>query len=172
MNSDFWMENVFNAELYFADEIKRIKDKISSKFRTGYDANIPKLKRMLDVRIASLMSSDPLVITLVNFKYSNWALTKHDNGDLYLMIDDNYRGPTIIKDKFDWSVYGTCSIHGVTSLKGCPWSVQGNFECGRNKLSSLDGIPEFIGGNLYIPYDFKGVGVPDIDFKGKLYYTK
>ena len=39
--------------------------------------------------------------------------------------------------------------HDLTSLKGAPESVGGNFYCGRNMLMSLEGAPESVGGDFY-----------------------
>ena len=37
----------------------------------------------------------------------------------------------------------------VTSLKGCPKIVKGNFDCSKSKITTLEGAPEIIGGHLY-----------------------
>ena len=41
-----------------------------------------------------------------------------------------------------------CSRYGLTTLKGCPTRVDGNFYCSVNKLTKLDYLPEFIGGDF------------------------
>jgi hypothetical protein len=38
----------------------------------------------------------------------------------------------------------------LTSLKGAPSSISGDFFCSRNKLTSLEGAPESVGDSIYI----------------------
>ena len=42
--------------------------------------------------------------------------------------------------------YFNCSELGLTSLKGAPTEVGGNFLCYKNKLTSLEGAPKEVGG--------------------------
>ena len=42
-----------------------------------------------------------------------------------------------------------CSYNNLTSLKGCPASVDGFFDCSYNNLTSLEGCPKFVGGSYY-----------------------
>lgn len=64
-----------------------------------------------------------------------------------------------------------CGANELTSLEGCPQSLGGDFDCGRNKLTSLEGCPQSIGGDFYGPYnqisDFKGF--PEY-FEGDFYF--
>jgi hypothetical protein len=42
-----------------------------------------------------------------------------------------------------------CGHNGLTSLEGGPHTVDGNFICSANKLTSLDGSPKEVGGNFF-----------------------
>ena len=42
-----------------------------------------------------------------------------------------------------------CHYNRLTSLEGCPIYVGGDLYCGTNKLTSLDGCATYIGGRLY-----------------------
>jgi len=42
-----------------------------------------------------------------------------------------------------------CSNNNLTSLKGAPSSVGGNFWCTNNSLTSLNGAPSLVGSNFY-----------------------
>ena len=46
------------------------------------------------------------------------------------------------------------SFLGLTSLKGAPKIVQGEFNCSNNKLISLKGAPEIVRGNFICSYNF------------------
>ena len=48
----------------------------------------------------------------------------------------------VIKGNFD------CSKNKLTSLEGCPQEIGGNFNCSKNKFTSLMGAPEAIGGDF------------------------
>ena len=43
-----------------------------------------------------------------------------------------------------------CNDNKLTSLKGGPKRVKGNYDCSHNKLTSLEGSPETIGGSWII----------------------
>lgn len=55
------------------------------------------------------------------------------------------------KDIADKDYNGTIDIGSLslTSLKGSPKSVSGNFFCDNNKLTSLEGAPKSIGGGFF-----------------------
>ena len=56
--------------------------------------------------------------------------------------------PDILKDiSVDGDFF--CGTNNLTSLENCPKTVGGNFFCGHNKLTSLDGAPEYVGGNFH-----------------------
>ena len=42
-----------------------------------------------------------------------------------------------------------CSSNQLTSLEGCPNIVKGNFYCNNNKLTSLEGCPKTVGGSFF-----------------------
>ena len=48
-----------------------------------------------------------------------------------------------------------CSNSKLTSLKGAPSSVGGDFYCNDNKLTSLEGAPKSVGGNFDCSYNPK-----------------
>ena len=54
---------------------------------------------------------------------------------------------------FRWGTVGTdfnCAYcDKLTSLKGAPKEVGGNFDCSDNKLTSLEGCPKEVGGDFY-----------------------
>lgn len=45
--------------------------------------------------------------------------------------------------------YFDCSKNNLTSLKGVPHTLHGNFNCARNDLTSLDYLPHTVKGYLY-----------------------
>jgi hypothetical protein len=60
--------------------------------------------------------------------------------------------PDILKDiSVDGDFY--CGTNNLTSLENCPKTVDANFYCGHNKLTSLDGAPEYIGGSFYCSFN-------------------
>lgn len=42
-----------------------------------------------------------------------------------------------------------CGNNHLTTLENCPKTVSGNFGCSRNELTSLEGAPETVGGDFY-----------------------
>ena len=46
-----------------------------------------------------------------------------------------------------------CSYNSLTSLEGAPEKVDGYFDCVSNQLTSLEGAPEKVGGNFYCSYN-------------------
>ena len=60
--------------------------------------------------------------------------------------------PDILKDiSVDGDFF--CGTNNLTSLENCPKTVGGNFFCGHNKLTSLDGAPEYVGGSFYCSFN-------------------
>ncbi len=60
--------------------------------------------------------------------------------------------PEILKDiSVDGDFF--CGTNNLTSLKNCPKTVGGSFYCGHNKLTSLDGAPEYVGGSFYCSFN-------------------
>ena len=56
--------------------------------------------------------------------------------------------PEILKDiSVDGDFF--CNGNNLTSLEGAPKTVGGNFGCGFNNLTSLEGSPSSVGGNFY-----------------------
>jgi len=47
------------------------------------------------------------------------------------------------------SGFFTCSENKLTTLEGCPNYVGGDFNCLDNKLISLEGCPSYIGGDFH-----------------------
>ncbi|MBR1756760.1 MAG: hypothetical protein IJ738_04270, partial [Alphaproteobacteria bacterium] len=41
-----------------------------------------------------------------------------------------------------------CSYNQLTSLKGVPQKIEGSFNCSENQLTSLEGAPQKVGGNF------------------------
>ena len=68
-------------------------------------------------------------------------------GDVILTSLYFKRLPDILKDiTVNGDFY--CSLNNLTSLINAPTNVGGNFGCGYNKLTSLEGAPKFVGGNF------------------------
>jgi len=73
------------------------------------------------------------------------------NGDGSIDVDGNVnlkvRGLTKLPLKFN-NVSGNfkCGNNKLTTLEGCPQSVGGNFSCSDNKLESLEFSPKSVGG--------------------------
>jgi len=42
-----------------------------------------------------------------------------------------------------------CGNNHLTTLENCPKTVSGDFGCSRNELTSLEGAPETVGGDFY-----------------------
>jgi hypothetical protein len=47
------------------------------------------------------------------------------------------------------SEYFDCYRNKLTTLEGCPNYVGGSFDCYNNKLTTLEGCPKYIGGRLW-----------------------
>ena len=60
--------------------------------------------------------------------------------------------PDILKDI---TVGGNfyCGHNKLTSLEGAPKTVNGDFGCGHNKLTSLEGSPKSVGGSFYCGFN-------------------
>ena len=67
-------------------------------------------------------------------------------GDLDLAVE----GLTELPDLSEVTVEGdfSCANNKLTSLKGCPRVVGGDFDCSHNKLTSLEGAPRKVGGGF------------------------
>ena len=74
-------------------------------------------------------------------------------GDLDLSDLNLTKLPEILKDiSVDGDFF--CGTNNLTSLENCPKTVGGNFYCGHNKLTSLDGAPEYVGGSFYCSFNY------------------
>ena len=100
-------------------------------------------------------------VSLTNRK--SWKLNSDGTYDVVGTVNfDNYNlddSNRFIKDgkltiKFN-KVTGNfwCGHNQLTSLEGCPKEVGGDFHCDNNKLSSLEGGPEKVGGDFYCHYN-------------------
>ena len=70
-----------------------------------------------------------------------------NKGDLDLSNLKLTKLPDILKDiSVDRDFY--CYTNNLTSLENCPKYVGGDFFCNSNKLMSLDGSPKFVGANF------------------------
>ena len=84
-----------------------------------------------------------------NWGITNWSLERGlvnvDGG-----VDLSYFGLTHIPLKFG-VVTGDflCNVNKLTSLDGCPNRVGGYFSCNSNNLTSLVGCPKYVGGNFW-----------------------
>ena len=70
-------------------------------------------------------------------------------------IDGNFFGGSTYLTDFKGIRFGRvkgdfwCGTNRLTSLEGAPQQVDGYFDCGRNGLTSLEGAPQEVGGNFY-----------------------
>ena len=73
-------------------------------------------------------------------------------GDLDLSDLNLTKLPEILKDiSVDGDFF--CGTNNLTSLENCPKTVGGNFYCGHNKLTSLQGATEYVGGSFYCSFN-------------------
>ena len=77
-------------------------------------------------------------------------------------VDLSYKGLSKFPVKFGRvSVYFRCDFNNLTSLEGCPKTVDMNFFCDNNQLTSLKGSPERVIGGYYCDSnqlkDFSGI---------------
>ena len=85
---------------------------------------------------------------LVSLYIRNGSKGDLDLSDLNLTVL-----PEMLKDiTVDGDFY--CGTNNLTSLENCPKTVGGNFYCGHNKLTSLDGAPETVGGSFYCSFNY------------------
>jgi len=66
-----------------------------------------------------------------------------DLSDLYLEKLPDFLEDVIVKGDF------FCGNNSLTSLEGAPKKVGGNFYCPYNSFTSLEGAPEKVGGNFF-----------------------
>ena len=73
-------------------------------------------------------------------------------GDLDLSDLNLTKLPEILKDiSVDGDFF--CNGNNLTSLEGAPKTVNGDFGCGHNKLTSLEGSPKSVGGSFYCGFN-------------------
>ena len=75
-----------------------------------------------------------------------------NKGDLDLSDLNLTKFPDVLKyvKSVDGDFY--CNNNQLTSLEGAPKSVDGDFWCNRNQLKSLEGAPVSVGGNFWCKY--------------------
>ena len=61
----------------------------------------------------------------------------------------SFMGVKFGKVSGDFICEGTNSSNNLTSLKGAPQEVGGDFLCRENQLTSLEGAPQKVGGDFY-----------------------
>ena len=75
-------------------------------------------------------------------------IRKGSKGDINISFKNLKKIPEILKGiTINGNFY--CNDNKLTSLVGAPKIVSGNFTCSDNKLSSLVGAPKKIGGDFY-----------------------
>ena len=79
-------------------------------------------------------------------------------------VDLSDMGLTKLPDLSAVTVNGDfdCSCNRLTSLVGAPKSVGGDFDCYDNQLTTLDGAPQTVGGDFYCSGNYLSdlMGVP------------
>jgi len=105
--------------------------------------------------------------------------TINDDGSIDVNGDVNLNNKKLAKIPFKFrNVSGGfyCHRNRLTSLEGAPNTVGGNFcYCSNNHLTSLDGAPNFVGGNFYC-YDNPNLSYTELfkiidNVKGNIYYS-
>jgi hypothetical protein len=88
----------------------------------------------------------PLEFCEKYLKYEDYTINSDNtidvDGNVYLLLGNMKKLPV----KFG-KVFGSfdCSYNKLTTLEGCPNYVGGYFYCHRNKLTTLEGCPKYIG---------------------------
>ena len=82
----------------------------------------------------------------------NGTYTINDDGSIDVDGEVDLRRKKLTKIPFNFGkVSGNffCGNNQLTSLEGAPNTVGGYFECSNNQLTSLDGAPNTVGGSFY-----------------------
>ena len=85
------------------------------------------------------------------YRIINYTINSDGSIDVDGSVDLLHLNLTKIPIKFN-NVYGCfdCSINKLTTLEGCPNYVSGTFRCSHNKLTSLKGSPIIIEEDFYL----------------------
>jgi hypothetical protein len=84
-------------------------------------------------------------------EYGKWTLNEDGEVDVDGWVNISHRGFTEIPVKFGRvGFHFFCHSNQLTTLKNCPTSVGGTFNCGHNNLTSLDFYPTML--NVYNKY--------------------
>lgn len=103
--------------------------------------NLDEMKNIKIQGPISLYNNQITSLKGVQSTYTTFDITENP------MLTTLEGGPTLIK--YNFNIY-KCN---VKSLIGGPVRVENNYDCRENPLISLEGLPKFIGGKLYITYD-------------------
>jgi len=81
------------------------------------------------------------------YNIENYTINSDDTVDVAGDVNLHHKGLTKLPLKFG-KVSGnfTCGDNFLTILEGCPQSVGGYFNCGDNFLTTLEGCPQSVGG--------------------------
>ena len=130
-------------------EISFIDDLVSLK-----DLNVSRVSKSLICTSIGITSFEGfpkeigrnLSIAYTNIKSMN-GCPKRIGGAIYLKYNHELTSLEGLPKKLDHSFicYGNKTL---TSLKGCPERIRGYFTCVRNNITSLEGFPKFVGGNI------------------------
>ena len=75
-------------------------------------------------------------------------IRKGSKGDINISFKNLKKIPEILKDiTINGNFY--CNDNKLSSLVGAPKKIGGDFYCSNNKLTSLDGCPKYVGKDFY-----------------------
>ena len=153
----FWIRN--NSRLESNQKIALSIDKETGNIATMHNASDIEIDLELPQYIKDTINENFDIIKekrkqalLSQFKYNPETGRYDCDGGLGHSILNNF----ISEDKDGFIIkfgkvtkYFNCSELGLTSLKGAPTEVGGNFLCYKNKLTSLEGAPQIVGEGFY-----------------------
>jgi hypothetical protein len=106
------------------------------------------------------------------YKITNYTINDDGsidvNGDVYLINKGLTELPLIfnrVTGEFD------CSRNRLTSLKGSPRWVGRYFDCGNNRLASLEFSPDYVGDGFYCGWNQLTDNYSDTEIGGDFYTT-
>jgi len=88
------------------------------------------------------------------YNIKNWSINSEGLVDVNGIVNLQSERLTKLPLSFGYvSGNFSCGENKLTSLEGCPREVGGNFDCQSNKLNSLKGSPQVVRGDFYCTYN-------------------
>lgn len=94
-------------------------------------------------------SKEEVVARLKKYKISNYTVNDDLTVDVSSDVDLSFKKLKKIPVRFG-KIGGSFRIQGnlfLDSLEGCPYHVEGSFNCSRNNLETLEFAPQYVGAN-------------------------